>query len=130
MAKKPDPVDVLVGRNIRLYRIAAEFSQIQLGNKIGVTFQQVQKYEKGTNRVGASRLNMIAKALNVPLARLFDGVESDKTKGGSNQTATLIAEPHAFRLASAFAKISDSDVRRNIVQLVESIAVHNRSSAK
>ncbi len=127
MKSKPNPVDVAVGQNIRLHRIAAGLSQTKLGQKVGVTFQQIQKYEKGTNRVGASRLNMIAKALKTPLARLFDGVEGD-SKDGSNTAARLIAEPRAFRLATAFASISDSGVRRNIVQLVESIAVRNRGS--
>ena len=123
MAKRSNPVDVAVGSNIRLNRIARGISQTELGNRIGVTFQQVQKYEKGTNRVGASRLNMISKALNVPLARLFDGIESNRSnKNAEPSPAMLIGEPQAFRLATAFSTISDAALRRDIVHLVERIA--------
>jgi transcriptional regulator with XRE-family HTH domain len=73
-SKAPTSADVTVGRNIRFYRLAARLSQEEVGDKIEVTFQLVQKYEKGTNRVGASRLSQIGAALGVPLVKLFDGV--------------------------------------------------------
>lgn len=119
----PNAVDVTVGRNIRFYRLAAKLSQEALGAEVGVTFQQVQKYEKGRNRVGASRLNQIGKALGIPVIRLFDGVTSGSDASpGKKSPAELIAEPHAFRLAAAFADIANVELRLSIIQLVEQIA--------
>jgi transcriptional regulator with XRE-family HTH domain len=87
------PIDVLVGQNIRICRLQQKFSQTELGRRIGVTFQQVQKYEKGANRVGASRLSQIADTLGVPLVALFDGsttatqhVESEDTPRAPRQS--------------------------------------------
>lgn len=127
MTKSPNPVDVAVGRNIRMHRIAIKLSQEALGDRIGVTFQQVQKYEKGTNRVGASRLNMIATVLGIPVSRFFDDVTPS---GRKNQPALteLLAEPRALRLARAFAEISDGDLRQTIVQLVERLATDRKSA--
>ena len=97
-------------------------SQEALGDKIGVTFQQVQKYEKGTNRVGASRLNQIANALGTTVTKLFEGVGSASGEKRSTPSVTeLIAEPHALRLAQAFAEISHTPLRLSIVQLVENL---------
>jgi len=73
--KKPHPVDVFVGQKIRKIRKNRGLSQTQLGNGVGVTFQQVQKYERGTNRIGSSRLFKISSELKVPVGSLFDGVE-------------------------------------------------------
>jgi transcriptional regulator with XRE-family HTH domain len=128
MAKKaPSQVDIIVGLNIRFYRNAAQLSQTELGEKIGVSFQQVQKYEKGTNRVGASRLNQIAVALGVPVIRLFDGVSEDSApKRDKRSPADLIGEPNAHRLATAFAEISSLGLRRSIVLLVEQLVAAKR----
>src|ERR1700692_4808905 len=99
-AKVPSPVDVMVGRNIRLQRFATGISQEELGRRIGVTFQQVQKYEKGTNRIGASRLTQIAQALGVSVPLLFEGVSSAPSAAAAHSaTSELLAEPRAFRLA-------------------------------
>src|ERR1043166_9354483 len=73
MPKRPLPVDALVGRNIRICRLQRGLTQTELGHHLDVTFQQIQKYENGATRVGASRLTQIADALSVPLATLFDG---------------------------------------------------------
>src|ERR1700740_1522580 len=84
MAKRaPQPVDVLVGQNIRICRLQKGLSQTELGERIGVTFQQIQKYEKGANRVGASRLTQIADVLGVPIPTLFDGAPT----AGQSQAA-------------------------------------------
>jgi len=72
MSKRVGPIDELVGRNIRIFRKAKGLSQARLGSTVGVTFQQIQKYEKGANRIGPSRLAKIATALEVPISRLFD----------------------------------------------------------
>jgi transcriptional regulator with XRE-family HTH domain len=115
----PHPNDMIVGGNIRLYRQAAEISQVELGEHLGVTFQQVQKYEKGTNRVGAGRLPIIATVLKIPVATLFDGV---KLPANTRAPVQLLQKRDAFKLAVAFNKISDPDVRHSIVMLAQSLS--------
>ncbi len=116
-----NPTDVIVGQNIRIYRQKAKLSQTELGARIGVTFQQVQKYEKGTNRVGASRLARIAHALKVPIPLLFEGVR-EKYSGEVATPQDLLTDPGAFKLVEAFAAISNPGLRRSIVQLVTKLA--------
>jgi transcriptional regulator with XRE-family HTH domain len=103
-------------------------SQTELGERIGVTFQQVQKYERGTNRVGASRLTQIATALNVPITAFFEGIKHSPTTENENLPLDLIADAQALKLAQAFAGISDADLRRTIVQFVKQIALKVDSS--
>ena len=86
--KRPDPVDVEVGHRIRIERLARGLSQTALANQLGVTFQQVQKYEKGVNRVGAGRLTKIAEVLGLPVGMFFTGKEildSEKTDSGATR---------------------------------------------
>lgn len=97
-------------------------SQTTLGEAAGVTFQQIQKYENGTNRVGSSRLVKIASALQVPVARLFDNaVQTADGRLSGALVTDLLAVPHAIALLEAFGRISDDRVRRAIVSLVGSI---------
>src|SRR3984893_13813345 len=117
----PDAVDKLVGRNIRVLRLAKGLSQTKLADALGVTFQQVQKYEKGTNRVGSGRLLRISRILEVPVTALFEGSGVDGNSA-ENATLDLIAEPQSMRLVQAFSEIGDADVRTSLVQLVERIA--------
>ena len=119
--KAANPVDVLVGARIRLLRKRRKMSQQELGKALGVTFQQVQKYENGKNRVGASRLQMVATALNVPISELFDGASATSSTS-SKATKSLAFDPQALRLAEAFAKISDKDLRSSLVDLAEAMA--------
>jgi len=113
-----EPVDTLVGERIRLLRKRRNMSQTDLGKALGVTFQQVQKYEKGKNRVGASRLHQVALALNVSVTELFGGAAvTDKAA-----TRSPAFDPQALRLAEAFVKISDKEVRSLLVDLVEAMA--------
>jgi len=121
MSRKPLPVDALVGRNIRICRLQRGLSQTELGREIGVTFQQVQKYEQGTNRVGASRLNEIARVLRVPLARLFEGSDAAVGKGPDESADSLLAHPHALRLTKAFHRIARTKARLAIVHLIEAV---------
>jgi transcriptional regulator with XRE-family HTH domain len=127
--KKPNQIDVLVGRNVRLYRLHAKLSQTVLGERIGVTFQQVQKYERGSNRVGASRLAQIASALGVPITAFFEGIKHSPTIEAGDMPLDLIADAQALKLAKAFAEISDAALRRTIVQFVRQIA-HKVESPK
>jgi transcriptional regulator with XRE-family HTH domain len=114
--KGPDSVDRIVGRNIRIYRLQKGLTQTELADQLELTFQQVQKYEKGTNRVGSGRLLKIAIFLGVPVTALFRG--SDEMQSIFDQ----LARPHANRLLQAFARIDDDGLRRSVVQLVEEIA--------
>ena len=123
-SKKPDLIDVEVGQRIRIQRLAAGLSQTELAERIGVTFQQVQKYEKGMNRVGAGRLTNIARVLNVPIGSFFDGREAIEQVElqGFNSPLEAMAQPYAYRLLRAYANISDPDLREIIVDFVERTA--------
>ncbi len=124
--KRPDPVDVEVGHRIRIERLARGLSQTALASQLGVTFQQVQKYEKGVNRVGAGRLTKIAEVLGVPVGTFFSGKEvlasEASTVPGAASPLKLLTVSGAFRLLRAYAEIEDSNLRRSIVDLVEQIS--------
>lgn len=120
--KKPNQVDIEVGRRIRLHRLNAKLSQTELGRHIGVTFQQVQKYEKGVNRVGAGRLTQVAAILNVPITAFFDGAANSSKRTADKDTVTeLLVAPRALRLLQAFSGIPDPALRSAIVELVEAV---------
>lgn len=123
MAKRPLPVDALVGRNIRICRLQRGLTQTDLGDHLGVTFQQIQKYENGANRVGAARLTQIAGALGVGLATLFDGsaAASRDSNGPDPSGRELLADPHALRLVQAFDRIPGAKRRIAILHLIESL---------
>ncbi len=128
--KKPNPIDVHVGSRIRLRRNMLGMSQEKLGENLGITFQQIQKYEKGTNRVGASRLQEIASIIDVPVAFFFEdapGQESAGNRGLSEDTSATFAvqfcsTPEGLQLNRSFIKITDPKVRRRIIDLVKSLA--------
>jgi transcriptional regulator with XRE-family HTH domain len=124
--KSPDQIDVQVGLRIRVQRQAIGMSQTKLADALGVTFQQVQKYEEGKNRVGAGRLVKIASVLQVPVASLLgtDDGESDALKGqrAVNSHLKLLNTAGAQKLLRAYSNLSDGKMRRTIVQLVENIA--------
>ena len=135
MAKKaPNPVDKHVGSRVRMRRMMLSMSQEKLGNSLGLTFQQVQKYEKGTNRIGASRLQQISHILQVPVAFFFEGapaVGGSKSDGLSEApspayVSDFLATSDGLALTKAFMRITDSKLRRRIVDLVEQIAVDKR----
>src|SRR5436305_11358920 len=115
----PDPLDVMVGAKNRVFRIHRKISQPELAEQIGVTFQQVQKYEKGTNRVGASRLARIAAVLSISVGDLFEA--SGKTDD-HDSPFHLLAEPGALRVLKAYVRTSDPKVRHAIAELIEGIA--------
>ena len=128
--KAPNPVDKYVGSRVRMRRIMLGMSQEKLGEALGLTFQQVQKYEKGTNRVGASRLQQISEILQVPVSFLFEGGPSGaaSAEGFSEGTSPayvsdFLATSEGLALTRAFTRISDAKLRRSIVEMVEQIAV-------
>jgi transcriptional regulator with XRE-family HTH domain len=120
--KKSDSVDIHVGKNIRAFRMAKGLSQSAIGDALGVTFQQVQKYERGVNRVGSSRLAKLSKVLGVPVDKFFE--DSDLTGDGSTSKAVtdILSQPYAIRLLQALADIRDNRTRLAIVQLSEAIS--------
>ena len=129
MSKAPNPVDKYVGSRVRMRRIMLGMSQEKLGEALGLTFQQVKKYEKGTNRVGASRIQQIAEILQVPVSFLFEGGPSGVAgpdgfaEGASpSYVSDFLATSEGLALTKAFTRITDSKMRRSIVDLVEQIA--------
>jgi transcriptional regulator with XRE-family HTH domain len=128
--KRPDPVDIEVGHRIRIERLARGLSQTALANQLGVTFQQVQKYEKGVNRVGAGRLTKIAEVLGIDVSQFFGAKEMGLVEGareGETSPLKLLTVSGAFRLLRAYGDIEDSNLRRAIVELVEQISTQKRS---
>ncbi|ACM39284.1 transcriptional regulator Cro/CI family (plasmid) [Allorhizobium ampelinum S4] len=131
MKDEPHAVDVAVGRAIRKRRMINGVSQSDLGARIGVTFQQVQKYEKGTNRVSASMLMEIACALHVDVRSFFDGIDAPSGKEPLHHTATPAAfsiTRETVALNQAFAQINDALLRRKIVDLVRAVASSSSTS--
>lgn len=124
--KKPNPIDVHIGARIRLRRNMIGMSQEKLGEALGITFQQIQKYEKGTNRVGGSRLQAIAQHLNVPVAHFFEDAPSatgQPSSASSEPTVhELAAMPDMHRMMRAFSQIGDARARRSIVEIAERVA--------
>lgn len=129
MAKKaPNPTDKHVGARVRMRRMMLGMSQEKLGDALGLTFQQVQKYEKGANRIGASRLQQIAHILQVPVSFFFDGAPSVPgqvaVEGGAEApspayVSDFLATSDGLALTKAFMRIKDAKLRRRIVDLVE-----------
>jgi transcriptional regulator with XRE-family HTH domain len=131
MAKKaPNPIDKHVGSRVRMRRMMLSMSQEKLGDALGLTFQQVQKYEKGTNRIGASRLQQISNILQVPVSFFFEGAPHLPGQHSSGMgeapspayVSDFLATSDGLSLTKAFMRIKNSKLRRRIVDLVEQIA--------
>ncbi len=127
-SKPPNPVDRHVGSRVRMRRIMLGMSQEKLGEGLGLTFQQIQKYEKGTNRIGASRIQQISEILQVPVSFLFEG--SPGSSAGSEgfdqapspaYVADFLATAEGLALIRAFTRVPDIKLRRAIVDMVELI---------
>ncbi len=124
----PHPIDVIVGKRIRLRRLQLSLSQTDLGQKLGVAFQQVQKYEKGTNRVSCSRLYEISKILDVPVTYFFSS-SGDNSASLEVAVAEQFDVPElkdGFRLMTAFRQIQNNAVRKNVIALVETVATASK----
>ncbi len=136
LAKKvPNPTDKHVGSRVRMRRMMLGMSQEKLGDALGLTFQQVQKYEKGTNRIGASRLQQISHVLQVPVEFFFEGGPSahmgSRGEGMSDApspayVSDFLATSDGLALTKAFMRIEDPKLRRRIVDLVEQIATRDK----
>ena len=127
--KKPNPIDTHVGSRVRLRRTMLGMSQEKLGEALGITFQQVQKYEKGSNRIGASRLQNIADVLKVPVSYFFEDAPGSATtpRGGLEENGTdyvvdFLSTAEGLQLNRAFVRIADPKVRKRVIDLVRSLA--------
>ena len=131
--KKANPVDAHVGYRVRVRRMLIGMSQERLGELLGLTFQQVQKYERGINRIGAGRLFEVAEILGVPISFFYegvDGVQAAGEAGGGQPSAVMdfLSSSEGIQLSTAFMSIKDVKVRRRILDLVRTISGDNHSS--
>jgi len=138
--KIPNPIDCHVGGKVRMRRVMLGMSQEKLGEALGLTFQQVQKYEKGTNRIGASRLQQISRILDVPPAFFFEGApafegmpRADTTPVQEEESPSYVTEflstPEGLNLNLAFRRIKDPKIRKRIVELVMTLAGDDEQTA-
>ena len=128
-AKKtgPNPIDKHVGSRVRMRRMTIGLSQEEVAHALGLTFQQVQKYEKGTNRVSSSRLHQLARILEVPIPFFFDGAPQQSARSqdkaeSPNYVNDFLATDDGLTLTRAFMRIKSPKLRRSIVNLVEQLA--------
>jgi transcriptional regulator with XRE-family HTH domain len=131
MKKSTGSIDKEIGSRVRMRRISIGMSQEKLGDMLGLTFQQVQKYEKGTNRISVSRLVDIAKILGVDIHFFFNGIKSVKDDGGFSEEeappyiSEVMSTPEGLQLIRTFTSIKNARVRKSIVQLVSSLAAQD-----
>ncbi len=125
MSKTPDPVDVHVGARLRYRRMLIGKSQEALGEELGLTFQQIQKYEKGQNRIGASRLYYLARALDVPVDFFFEALPPTGFASGEASPLSFVASQEGMQLNIAFSQIADESTRRKVLDLVRALASGN-----
>ncbi len=123
----PNPIDIYVGTRVRLRRALLGLSQEKLGEALGLTFQQVQKYERGANRIGASRLFDISRVLNAPITYFFDemdGAAEDGVSHDSDNTAmpNLLTKRETLELVRAYYKIANPAIRKRLFELARSLS--------
>src|SRR5271166_5229486 len=130
--RKPNPVDVHVGSRVRYRRMIVGMSQEKLGEKMNLTFQQIQKYEKGTNRIGASRLFQLSRILDVPVGYFFEDAFANSAPASAvhglhepeqeGYLLDFLSSREGLDLNKAFAKIQDPKVRRRVIDLVRALS--------
>ena len=113
----PSPIDVQVGRQVRLYRTVAGLSQTQLADAIGLTFQQVQKYERGSNRISASKLMRVAEVLGVSVSAFFEGIDDGRPPADE----PIMLRREAIELSRAYERIASPDLRSGLMELFENL---------
>lgn len=134
MSASPNPIDIHVGKRVRLRRTLLGLSQEKLGEGLGLTFQQIQKYERGTNRIGSSRLYHLSQLLNVPVAYFFDELHPDLSESGAPASASVeasargsaeadqLSHRETLELVRAYYRIENPQVRKRIFELVKTLA--------
>jgi transcriptional regulator with XRE-family HTH domain len=126
--KQANPIDAQVGNRVRIRRMLIGMSQEKLGDLLGLTFQQVQKYEKGVNRIGAGRLYEVARILGVPIDFFYEGVAAGQQGSGFAESESappvmeFVSSGEGLQLSLAFMKIKDPKVRKRVLDLVKSLA--------
>ena len=128
--KKPNPIDIHVGIRVRLRRTMKGMSQEKLGESLGITFQQIQKYEKGANRIGASRLQNISTILETPISFFFEDAPNSagehtselRENSSTDYVVDFLSSSEGLQLNRAFVKIRNKNVRRKIIDLVKTLA--------
>jgi len=130
--KQPNPIDIHVGSRVRLRRMMLGMSQEKLGEHLGITFQQIQKYEKGTNRIGASRLQHIARVLQMPVSFFFEDAPGAPAAAvnssgmaeppATNYVVDFLSSSEGIQLNRAFVRIKDAKLRRRVIDLVQAMA--------
>ena len=140
MTNKPDPIDVHVGSRVRLRRTLLGMSQSKLGDKLGLTFQQIQKYERGANRIGASRLFQLSRILDVPISFFFDELPAAlkttqgqviwglRERGQKSLEPDPLARRETLELVRAYYRISSPRVRKRLFELTKSLAAASSGS--
>lgn len=125
MSRTPDPIDIHVAARLRMRRMMQGVSQEALAARIGVTFQQIQKYEKGQNRIGASRLFQLAEALSAPIGYFFEGLEEGQAAVAPPVDEAVMAaltSPEGVQLHLAFAKIGRATTRRRLIEFLQTLS--------
>ena len=129
--KVPNPIDVHVGSRVRLRRTMQNMSQEKLGEALGITFQQIQKYEKGSNRIGASRMQQICAALNVPVEFFFEDaplpqgaspISGVAEAGSTSYVVDFLSSAEGIQLNRAFVRITNPAIKRRIIDMVRTLA--------
>jgi transcriptional regulator with XRE-family HTH domain len=123
--KQANPIDIQVGNRVRIRRMLIGMSQERLGDLLGLTFQQVQKYEKGVNRIGAGRLFEVSRILNVPIDFFYEGVNTQPGASepeGAPPVMEFVSSGEGLQLSLAFMKIKDAKVRKRVLDLMKSLA--------
>lgn len=136
----PNPIDIHVGRRLRLRRTLLGMSQEKLGEAIGLTFQQIQKYERGSNRIGASRLFDLSRVLDVPVGFFFDDMSDDVAARSPGQSRGVVQDPITFEpnpmvkretleLVRAYYKIDDPNIRKRLFEMVKALGFNSVASS-
>ncbi len=132
MISKPDPIDIHVGSRVRLRRTLLGMSQEKLGNALGLTFQQIQKYERGANRIGSSRLYRLSKIMDIPVSFFFEEVpegildnQPGLSEDGVGYEADQLSKRETLELVRAYYKIMDPKVRKRVFELVKAVGNSN-----
>ncbi len=137
--KRPHPIDIHVGGRVRLRRTMLGMSQDKLADSLGLTFQQIQKYEKGVNRIGASRVFEISRILGVPIQFFYDDYDADTgrsygfAESGPDEGAAmmeLLNTPEGVQLCKHFASITDPKIRKRVLELVKSLSDGDPAAAR
>ncbi|HMK70851.1 MAG TPA: helix-turn-helix transcriptional regulator [Xanthobacteraceae bacterium] len=134
LTRSANAVDIHVGRRVRTARLAQRISQEKLAEAVGVSFQQIQKYEKGVNRIGTGRLHAIARFFDLPVTYFFDGIDKHSGKPSRDSGMTAMTEAlstkEGTRIAVALSRIHSAKMRRRIADLLEAIMKEEREQAR